>query len=120
MRATRDCKMAATRQAYLHQVRHLRDPQDKRISSAQEAYVAETKALITECDLQIQEAIRALRPCLDELQFELTSIDSCCKFSANIYNLAGDCRQVNDLHFEDTLLDLYEKIADQFSIPNFV
>lgn len=126
IRGMRDCQTAAARAIYLKQVRHVHhsistniDPNDPCISSAHEAFCVATKAAIAECDLKVQEAIRTLQPCLDELQCQLAGIDSSCVFTVNIYSLAGDCKQVSNLHMGDSLLSLYDKIAEKFGIPSF-
>lgn len=120
MRAMRETKINAAREVYLNQVRHFSfDPNHKQVCAAKEAFEQETKAVIAECDVQVQEAVRTLQPCLDQLRIELGSIDECCEFSVNVITLAGECKQVNKLHMDDLLLSLYDKIAETFSIPSF-
>merc|ERR1711924_353138 len=120
----RDSKIAAARQVYLHQVMYVHDllKQEETFIKAKETFEAEVRAIAAECDCQIQEAVRTLQPCLDELHFHLANADhqvESYRFSVNVINLAGETQQVSNLRLSNSLLELYEKIAEEFAMPSF-
>eukprot|EP00746_Dinoflagellata_sp_MGD_P162838 gnl/MRDRNA2_/MRDRNA2_90572_c0_seq1.p1 gnl/MRDRNA2_/MRDRNA2_90572_c0~~gnl/MRDRNA2_/MRDRNA2_90572_c0_seq1.p1 ORF type:complete len:226 (+),score=44.95 gnl/MRDRNA2_/MRDRNA2_90572_c0_seq1:56-733(+) len=121
IRDLRDAKIATARQVYLRKVIHGPQNEDKHME-AKEAFEIETKAIIAECDGQIQEAIRTLQPTLDELHFHLGNADQqieSYRFSVNVCDIAGEIQQVANLKLSDTLLNLYDKIAEQCAVPSF-